>query len=76
MSNSLSHKIKELSPEEQKEVENFVNYLQYKSAEAGAVLSKLEEAEIELRLSEMKQHPETTFPAAAFLEERKLRYGR
>ena len=76
MSNSLSHKIKELSPEEQKEVENFVNYLQFKSAEAGAVLSQQEETEIQLRLSEMKKHPETTFSAAVFLAERKSQYGR
>lgn len=76
MSNSLSHKISELSQEEQKEVEKFVNYLLYKAAEAGSMLSSAEEAEIEQRLSEMKKHPENSIPASAFLTERKSRYGR
>ena len=76
MSYNLSQKINELSPEAQKEVEEFVNYLQYKAAEAGSVLSREEEAELEQRLSEMKAFPANSISAAVFLAERKARYGR
>ncbi len=76
MSDSLRLKINELSPEAQKEVEKFVNFLHYKAAEAGSVLSREEEAELEQRLSEMKENPGNSIPAAQFLAERKARYGR
>ena len=76
MSDSLRLKINELSPEAQKEVEKFVNYLQYKAAEAGSVLSWEEEAELEQRLWEMKENPGNSIPADQFLAERKARYGR
>ena len=76
MSTALQHKIDSLSPEDQKEVEKFVSYLLFRSIEDTEMISDAEEAEIQRRIAEMKEYPDTSVPADSVYAEIRARYGR
>ena len=76
MSETLSLKIESLSPQDQLEVERFVEYLQYRAQAADLPLSDSEEAEIHQRLAGMRQSDHASVPAAIVFGELKAKYGR
>ena len=77
MTISLLKKIESLSAEDQKEVERFVAFLEFRNFETdSSLLTEEEESEITLRIKEMRASNEASFPAEGVFAELKTRYGR
>lgn len=57
-------------------MENFVEYLHYKSVAADTQLSETEEAEIHRRLAAMRESTQTSVAAEIVFADLKAKYGR